>query len=104
MKRQETEMRNRRKYTKEFKLDAVQLALKGNDTTAEIARRLGINPNMIGKWKKAYLADGQNAFVPENRITPDQDQIRRLEREVKQLRMERDILKKATALFAKESS
>ena len=69
---------------------------------AEAARNLGINANMLGRWKRELASDPE-AFRGNGRLTEEQEEVRRLRQENKRLRMERDILKKATAFFANES-
>lgn len=90
-------------YTDEFRFDAVRLVLDEGLTKAEVSRRLGINQNSLGKWVRAYKNHGENAFPGKGRQTPDQERIRQLEKENRELRMEREILKKATAFFARET-
>ena len=76
---------------------------------AEAARSLGTNANMLRRWVKEYEADEGQAFRGNGKLTPEQEELRRLRREVRQLKLEREILKKATAFsmpfgyFAKES-
>lgn len=94
--------KGKRVYTKEFKLDAVRLVVDEGLTQAEVSRRLGVNQNSLSKWVKAYKEDGGEAFPGKGYRTPEQEKIRQLEKENRELRMERDILKKATAFFAKE--
>ncbi len=96
--------RKYRKYPKEFKLDAVLQHVEKGFSIAEIARRLEVNANLISKWKAEYLADKAGAFAGESKVTPEQEEIKRLRKALKEAEMERDILKKATAFFAKESS
>ena len=93
----------RRVYTDEFKFDAVRLVLEEGLTKAETSRRLGVNQNSLGKWVKAYKTNGENAFPGKGRQTPEQEELRGLREEVRELRMEREILKKATAFFARET-
>ena len=93
----------RKKYTYEFKVEAVKLLTEQGYTLAEAGRNLGINPSVLGKWKK-YFADSTHGDVgsvgsPESL----QAENRRLKEEIRRLKMEREILKKATAFFAKES-
>ena len=89
-------MTTRKKYPKEFKLDAISLVLDQGYTRTEAARSLGINANMLGRWvKEQQSADGQ-AFRGNGKLTPEQDEIRKLKTRVKRLEMEKDILKKAT--------
>ena len=97
-------MTNRKKYSKEFKLDAVSLVLDQDFTRRDAARSLDINEQMLGRWVKEHREseDGQ-AFRGNGKRTPEQEEIKRLKAEVKRLEMERDILKKATAFFAAET-
>jgi len=93
----------RKKYTKEFKLDAVSLVIDQNYTRAEASKNLGLNPNMLGRWVKEADSDDEHAFRGNGKLTPDQEEIRTLKSQVKRLQMERDILKKATVFFAAET-
>jgi transposase len=90
-------MTTRKKYPKEFKLDAVSLVLEQEYTKAEASRSLGINPNLIARWIQEHQADesGQ-AFRGNGKLTPELEEIRALRAQVKRLQMEKDILKKAT--------
>ena len=96
-------MTTRKKYPKEFKLDAISLVLDQDYTRTEAARSLGINANMLGRWVKEQQADDGQAFRGNGKLTPDQEEIRKLKTQVKRLEMEKDILKKATVFFAKET-
>lgn len=93
----------RRKYTREFKIEAVRLVTEGGQGVAETARELGINANLLGRWKMQLAEDGEEAFPGKGRLKPLEEEVRRLQGEVKRLRQERDFLKKATAYFARES-
>lgn len=93
----------RRKYTREFKIEAVRLVTEGGQGVAETARELGINANLLGRWKRQLAEDGEEAFPGKGRLKPLEEEVRRLQGEVKRLRQERDFLKKATAYFARES-
>ena len=97
-------MEARKQYTKEFKLDAISLVLDQGFPIAEAARSLGIRSNMLGRWIKENQADinGQ-AFRGNGKLTPEQEEIRRLKIENKQLKLERQILKEAAVFFAKET-
>ena len=96
-------MTKRKKYSKEFKLDAIALVIEQNYSQSEAARNLGINPNMLGRWiKEADNEDGQ-AFRGNGKLTPEQEEIRQLKAQVKRLEMEREVLKKATVFFVKET-
>lgn len=96
-------MTTRNRYTKDFKLDAINLVLEQSYTQAEAARSLEINANMLGRWIKEYQGDEGQAFRGNGKLTPEQAEIRRLREENRRLKMEKDILKKATVFFAKET-
>lgn len=96
-------MTTRKQYTKEFKLDAISLVLEQGYKQAEAARSLGINVNMLGRWIKEHQHDEGQAFRGNGKLTPEQEEIRQLRSQVKRLEMEKDILKKATVFFAKET-
>ena len=90
-------MTTRKKYPKEFKLDAVSLVLEQEYTKAEASRSLGINPNLIARWIQEHQADDSGqAFRGNGKLTPELEEIRELRAQVKRLQMEKDILKKAT--------
>ena len=96
-------MTKRKKYSKEFKLDAIALVKEQNYSQAEAARNLGLNPNMLGRWIKEAENDDGHAFRGNGKLTQEQAEIRKLREENKRLKMEREILKKATVFFAKET-
>lgn len=97
-------METRKQYTKEFKLDAISLVLDQGLTIAEAARSLEIRANMLGRWIKENEADNNGqAFRGNGKLTPEQEEIRRLKIENKQLKLERQILKEAAVFFAKET-
>ena len=97
----------RRRYTQEFKLEAVRLASAGDKSLGAVARELGIRSDMLRQWK--YQAEGRvgqpaaDVFPGNGRLTSQDEELRRLRREVAVLREERDILKKATAFFARDA-
>ena len=97
------EKRNRVKYTKEFKQDAVNLVIEQGYSANEAGRRLGVNQSNISRWVREHRRDQQDLAeggVPRKELEAE---IRRLRKENQRLQMEREILKKATAFFAKES-
>jgi transposase len=96
-------LKERKKYSKEFKLDAVSLVLEQGYTRAEASKNLGINPNILGRWVQEFQADEGQAFRGNGKLTPELEEIRKLKSQVKRLEMEREILKKATVFFAKET-
>ena len=92
--------RRRRKHSEEFKQEAVKLVFDQQLSVAEAARNLGIHPNLLRSWKQGFSAEQQNAGLTED----ERMEIARLRAENRRLRMERDILKKATAFFANEKN
>src|SRR5690606_2503178 len=92
----------RKQYSKEFKLDAVSLVLEQGYTRAAAARSLEINISQLGRWIREYRedSDGQ-AFRGNGKLTPEQDEIRKLKVRVKQLEMEKRILEPVQSLFSK---
>ena len=97
-------MTQRRKhYSKQFKLDAVKLVTEQGFNVSEAARNLGIHHSSLRRWKRQLESDGSQAFPGKGNMSPEKKELDRLRKENKRLRMERDILKKATAFFAKES-
>lgn len=94
----------RQTYTAEFKREAVRLVTEQRYGVAETARNLGLNVNMLRRWKQEATASPQAAFPGNGRLTLEQDEIRQLRDEVKRLRMERDMLKKAMRFFVNEPS
>lgn len=93
----------RKTYTAEFKVAAVKLITEQNYSVAEAARNLGVSEKILRKWKRSLEDQGQQAFPGKGNLPPAAEEIRRLKEEIQRLRMERDILKKATAFFARES-
>ena len=94
---------SRRKYTKEFKIEAVRLVEESDVPVFDAARELGVHPNSLYKWRRQYLADGEEAFPGHGNLTAGDDEVRQLRRELARVREERDILKKALAFFSRES-
>ena len=96
-------MTTRKKYSKEFKLDAVSLVTDKGYSRAGAATCLGINANMLGRWIKEHNDDDGHAFRGNGKLTPEQAELRELRAKVKRLEIEKEILKKATVFFAKET-
>ena len=96
-------MGQRRRFAREFKLEAVKLVRERGVSVAQVARDLDVHENMLRKWVKEFASDPQHAFPGEGQMKPEQLEIERLRREVIKLKAERDILKKAAAYFAKDS-
>jgi transposase len=95
--------RMRKQYTAEFKIEAVELVAKQGYTIAEAARSLGIRPTLLGRWRQEYLNDAENAFPGTGHQGSDAEELKRLREENHRLKLEKEILKKAAAFFAKES-
>ena len=89
-----------RKYDLEFKLEAVRLAAEPGTTNRDVERRLGIGQGVLSRWKKELQHDGQQAFPGKGHLKPEDEKLRQLKRENQRLRRERDILKKAVAIFS----
>ncbi len=94
------EKRSKRKYTQESREEAVRLVTEQGYTTAEVSRNLGIEPSLLYKWKNK-IQNWQAAGITNPHAL--QEELRCLRKENKRLKMEREILKKAAAFFAKES-
>ena len=90
----------RRQYTAEFKRDAVALVTEQGSTVTAAARNLGITPKLLSRWKGEPTQQRDAAFPGKGQQTPEHAELRQLREENRRLRMERDILKKATAFFA----
>ena len=97
-------MGTRRRYSREFKLEAVKLVRERGVSLRQAARDLEVHVNVLGAWVRAAQADPIHAFPGEGQQKPEAAELTRLRREVARLKTERDILKKAAAYFAKEST
>ena len=93
----------RRTYTAEFKREAIRLLETSGKSAAEIERDLGIGAGCLSRWRRKHSEAGDDAFPGHGRLAPEQERIRQLERENEILRQERDILKKAVAIFSHPS-
>lgn len=96
--------RTRRAYTPEFKAEAVKLVTEQGYSVAEAARSLGLRENLIRNWKRALQDQGAQAFPGQGKLSPFEEENRRLRAENQRLLAERDILKKAAAFFAREAT
>jgi transposase len=94
----------RKVHTAEFKLQAVKMITEQKFSVAEVARRLDVRESLLHTWKKAFLQRGDEAFPGHGRLTPAEDELRRLRAENMRLKAERDLLKKAAAYFANPPS
>ena len=92
------EKKKRRNYTKEFKEEAVRLITEEGYSYAEAGRNLGVNPNLLSRWKREF----EGVEIDPGSAAALQAELKRLRKENKRLKLEREILKKAAAFFAKE--
>ena len=96
-------MSKRRVFSREFKIEAVKLVSQQGYGVSQAAESLGISANSLRKWRKEFADHGQEAFPGKGKLAATEEEMHKLREECRRLRMERDILKKATAFFAKES-
>jgi len=96
-------MATRRRFSREFKVEAVKLVCERGVTITQAARDLDVHVNVLRTWVRAHREDPAHAFPGLGQQKPEAAEVTRLRREVARLKMERDILKKAAAYFAKES-
>ena len=94
--------RSRRRYTREFKLEAVQLVQNRDGRITEVAQNLGIHPNMLQRWMKEYTSDPNHTFPGNGKLRAPDEEIRQLKNKLRDVEEERDILKKALAIFSKK--
>ena len=93
----------RRIYTKEFKQEAIQLAISQNGNVSAVARNLGISQNLLNRWVREYKACQEHSFSGNGELKVLYEESRQLRKELADTRLERDILKKALATFSKPS-
>jgi len=91
----------RRSYDSEFKREAVKLVIEGGRVASEVSKGLGINENVLYRWIKQYREDPENAFPGKGKLKPEDEELRRLRRELADVKEERDILKKVVGIFSK---
>jgi transposase len=91
-----------RHFTREFKLTAVQLVTEKGKPVGTVARDLDIHPNLLHLWRREFLRKGDKAFTGKGRVKPENAEIRKLRKELEKVKEQRDILKKALAVFSKQ--
>ena len=96
-------MAKKRTYNRAYKLQALELVKTSHKSINEIERDLGITPGLLHKWKARMKGDGEQAFEGKGRLKEDEELIRRLKRENEVLRQEREVLKKAMAIFSERA-
>jgi transposase len=95
---------SRRKYSAEFKCEAVRLSREPDRSVSEVAASLGIARSLLHRWRKDVGEHGLEAFPGNGKLKASDDELARLRKELARAQQERDILKKALAFFAKERS
>ena len=93
----EGEKGKKKRFDRDFKVSAVKMITEGGHKAAEVARGLGIHPNQLYNWKRKYSNDGDKAFPGKGNLT----ELSALRRQLREVEMERDILKKAVGIFSK---
>jgi transposase len=94
--------KRRRNFAREFKEETVRLITEGGRSISQVAEDLDISESVIRRWKKLHEADPRHAFPGKGRLKPEEEEIRRLKRELARVQEERDILKKVVTIFSKE--
>lgn len=93
----------RKQYTREFKIEAVRVVRESGKSLSEVARELGIRRDILQRWRDEWEAGApEEVFPGHGQVSSSEEEIRRLRRELEQVKQERDFLKKAAAYFAKE--
>ena len=93
----EGEKGKKRRFDRDFKISAVKMVTEGGHKAAEVARSLGIHPNQLYSWKRKFSDQGEKAFPGKGHLT----ELAALRRKLRDVEMERDILKKAVGIFSK---
>ena len=90
-----------RQHSREFKLGVLEMITKQGKSVVTAARELGVHPNLIHTWKRKLGAEGSSGFVGKGHLRPEDAEVKRLQRELEEVKEERDILKKALAVFSR---
>lgn len=96
--------KERRNYTREFKLEAIRLYETTDKSMAQVERELGITETLLSKWVRKHRAEPEQAFPGKGKLSSQDEKLRQLKREIEILRQEREILKKAVAIFSRASA
>lgn len=94
-------MEERKKFDKAFKEQVTRKIIEGTTTTTKMAEELGVHYTTVRDWVRQYKRDGTDAFPGSGHLKPEDDELRKLRRELTDLKEENEILKKAAAYFAK---
>ena len=95
----EGENGKKKRFDRDFKISAVKMVTEGGHKAAEVARSLGIHPNQLYNWKRKFSDHGDKAFPGKGNLS----ELAALRRKLRDVEMERDILKKAVGIFSKET-
>jgi transposase len=95
-------MKKRRSYSKEFKIEAVRLVTEEGNQMVTVAKELGVHPTTLSRWKKEFAEDPECSFPGKGHMKPEKEELARVKRENRRLRMENEILKKTVGYFAKD--
>lgn len=93
--------RKQQRRSKEFKTEAAKMVVEQGQPQAAVARNLGVTSGQIHRWVADYKADPEHAFPGKGKLRPEDERVKQLEAQLRRVTMERDILRKATAYFAK---
>ena len=96
--------KSRRKHSREFKIEAVKQVVEKGRPVSEVADGLGVNRNLLTRWKSELESEGTIAFPGNGNPSAGDEEVRRLRRDLATAQQERDIFKKALAYFAKEKN
>lgn len=97
-------MKNQEKYNREFKINTVKLCRESSKSMSEIARDLGVAKSTLYMWTQEYKKHGEDSFPGSGLLKPSNEELYRLKKQLADVTMERDILKKAIAIFSKAKS
>lgn len=95
------ESKGHRKFDRQFKEEAVRLVTEGGRSVTEAAHGLGIHENLLHTWKRKYKEDPAGSFPGKGHLKPEEEEFKRLQKENANLKEDREILKKALAIFSK---
>ena len=95
-----TKKRPRRTFSREFKIEAVKMVTEQGYSLNQVGRDLDIDPKMLRRWRHELSTEEAEAFPGKGMLSPEQEQMRAMQRKIERLEMERDILKKAVAIFS----
>ncbi len=92
-----------RTFSKEFRQNALRLVMEKGMSVGKVARELDVHRNLIHKWRRDYLAEGESALEKTGKASPESAEMKRLRKELEDVKEEREILKKALAVFTKHN-